>query len=125
LKISRVNIRGDDLGARQSRGQMARMASKHTGGIDDGRLTATTRQHLDDDVLQVRITVLAVKFPPERGVGKVFAGETGKALVPSRGQRAGVPSHSLFLGGPCHDVPVPKLVKEMLNKARFSNFSYY
>jgi hypothetical protein len=21
-------------------------------------------------------------------------------------------SHSLFLGGPCHDVPVPELVKE-------------
>jgi hypothetical protein len=77
-----------------------------------GCLTATTRQHLDDDVLQVRITMLAVKFPPERGVGKVFAGETGKALVPSRGQRAGMSSHSLFLGGPCHDVPVPELVKE-------------
>jgi hypothetical protein len=31
---------------------------------------SATRQHLDNDVLQVRITMLAVKFPPERGVGK-------------------------------------------------------
>jgi hypothetical protein len=53
---------------------VARVASEHTGGVDDGRLTAATRQHLDNDVLEVRITVLAVKFPPERGVGKVFAG---------------------------------------------------
>jgi len=112
LKTSRVNVRGDDFGARQSRSQVARMASEHTGGIDDGRLTATTRQHLDNDALQVRITVLAVKLPPERGVGKQIAGETWKALVPSRGQRAGVSSHSLFLGGPCHDVPVPELVEE-------------
>jgi hypothetical protein len=73
---------------------------------------SATRQHLDDDVLEVRITVLAIKFPPERGVGKKIAGETWKAFVPSRGQRAGVSSHSLFLSGPCHDVPVPELVKE-------------
>jgi len=97
---------------RQSRGQVARVASEHAGGVDDGRLTVTTGQRLDDDVLQVRIAVFAVVFPPERCVGKVIDWEAWEAVVPSRGQRAGVSLHSLFLGGKCNDVPVPELVEE-------------
>jgi hypothetical protein len=94
---------------RQSRGKVAGVSSENAGGVDDGRLTATLGQGLDDDVLQMRIAVLAVEHSPERGVGEVIDGEAWESVVPSRGQRAGVSLHSLLLGGPCNDVSMPKL----------------
>ena len=112
MKPPRVNVRCDNLDVRQSRGKVACVSSENTGGVDDGRLTATIGQRLDDDVLQVRIAAPTVVKSPERCVGKVIGREAWESAVPSRGQRAGVSLHSLLLGGQCDDVPVPELVEE-------------
>lgn len=88
------------------------MAPEDGGGVDERRFTAAAGQQLDNDVLQVRIAVVAVVFSPERRVGKVMAWEAREAVVPSRGQRAGVSLHSPFLRGQGNDVPVPKLLEK-------------
>ena len=93
---------------------MARVSSEHAGGVDDGCLAATISQRLDDDVLQVRIAVPAVVLSPERCVWKAIDREAWESVVPPCGQRAGVPRHTLLLGGQCNDVPMPELVEESL-----------
>jgi hypothetical protein len=101
-----------NLDVRQSRGKVAGVSSEHAGGVDNGRLTATIGQQLDDDVLQVRVAVFTIVLSPERCVGKVIDREAWESIVPSRGQRADVSLHSLLLGGQCNDVPVPELVED-------------